>query len=44
MAIVWVNDQELMDYMEKEVFNTFENVELLYPENGNTFNILVEPF
>lgn len=43
MAIVWVNDQELMDYHEKEVFSTFENVELLYPEHGNTFNVLVEP-
>lgn len=44
MAIVWSNEQDLMDYHEKEEFEPFDNVELLNPEKGNTFNVKVEPY
>lgn len=44
MAIVWTNEQELMDYHEKEEFDPFNNVDLLQPEQGNTFNVKVEPY
>lgn len=44
MAIVWSNEQDLMDYHEKEEFEPFDNVELLHPEKGNTFNVKVEPY
>ena len=43
MAIMWQNNEELMDYYEKEAFDTFENTELMHPESGNKFNVLVGP-
>ena len=44
MAIVWTNEQDIMDYHEKEDFDPFVNVTFLHPEHGNGFNVKVEPF